>query len=122
MDTPSITCMHQITEGDSKEVPPKIPSVTIKTTDTPRVNTSTTPLPVKLTTTTTQIPSTTIVPISVSSSTVNNSLIQSKPNSAMYTKEESVNYRRIENPMIVDAIEYSCFKMDYEGTIKFYFF
>lgn len=121
MDTPSITCKPELTTGDSQEVPLKIPSVTIKTTEKPKVNALTTPLPTT-TTTTTKIPSNTVERIYVSSSTVNSSVNQSQPNPAMYLKEESVNYRKIENPIYVDEIEYTCFKMDYKGTINTLFF
>lgn len=116
MDTPSITC--KITKDDSEKVPPKISFVTTKSTEIPIINNSTTPLPIKLTTTTTKIPSTIIVdikPISVSSSNKNSSVAQSQPNSDMYLKKESVNYRKIEHVMVDDEIEYTCFKMDYEG-------
>lgn len=111
MDTPSITCMHQLSNGDSEEVLLTIPPVTIKATEKPRVNTSTTTLPVKLTTITT-----TIVPISVSSPKFNSSLVQPQPSPSMYLKKESVSYRKIDIPMVVDAIEYTCLKMDYKSN------
>lgn len=78
-------------------------------------------MPVKITTaittTTTKIPSIN----SVSSSIVNSSVVQSQLNSATDLKESSVNYRKIDQVMVEDTIEYTCFKMDYKCKISIFY-
>lgn len=119
MNTPSIICKDNV--DDSREVSTKMSSVTIKTTEKPKITISTTLLPVKLTTTftTTSIVEHNIKPDSNSTSKVNNTTVQPNPNSDIDYDIKPANNRKIEHLMVKDAIEYTCFKMDYTtGTTK----